>query len=242
MENRYWMVCEQYWEPTGTATEPASATMTPESTTATAPVFTTKTTSTNRASTAQPDSSAASNPAAADIGLSVGAQAGIGIGVALAVLLAALAVFLWFRERKKRRSLETKLVEVNNSLNGLAYLAEKKGGSRSQVFEMEGEHIHRQELRGCARTPELKGSSPPPPVGVCGGGDDDNDGISTRYSYGTSTAGGSPRGYGAGIGVALGGTDERSPHASSRSEGTLGSPGSLKPAPLALSRSRDSES
>ncbi|KAK7403086.1 hypothetical protein QQX98_011151 [Neonectria punicea] len=172
MENRYWTVCKEYWEPTGTAVEPASATMTPTKTASTsssritATTFTTSTSTTSTSSqgpsSVDPESAEStdtiSNPKNEDGGLSTGAQAGIGVGVGvgLAVILLGVAIFLWMRERKKRRTLEEKLAEANNAsaVRGMGYVNDK-----GDVFEMEGDRPHAEELRGDMRTPELNGIS-----------------------------------------------------------------------------------
>ncbi|KAK7429938.1 hypothetical protein QQZ08_003560 [Neonectria magnoliae] len=170
MENRYWTVCKEYWEPTGTAIEPASATITPTKTVSTsssritATTFTTSTSTTSTSSqgpsSVDPESAEStdtiSSPKNEDSGLSTGAQVGIGVGIGLAVILLGVAIFLWMRERKKRRALEEKLVEANtvSVVRGMGYVNDK-----GDVFEMEGDRPHAEELRGDMRTPELNGIS-----------------------------------------------------------------------------------
>lgn len=76
----------------------------------------------------------------------------MGVGVALGVILIGIAVFLWLRERKRRRSVEEQLriveIEKSNASEEGYYLS--KG-----LYEMEGDRPHAEELRGCMRTPEL---------------------------------------------------------------------------------------
>ncbi|KPM45354.1 hypothetical protein AK830_g1204 [Neonectria ditissima] len=198
MENRYWMVCKEYWEPTGTATEPASATMTEVKTASTKTTSIssriTSTTFTTSASTAfssssqeptsvDPESAESTNTISnskdKDTGLSTGAQAGIGVGVGLAVILLGVAVFLWMRERKKRRQLEEKLVEANaaSAVQGMAYAKEK-----GDIFEMEGDRPYVEELRGDMRTPELNGISHVSPVNGASSSPDSISTVSTPSS------------------------------------------------------------
>ncbi|KAM5358565.1 hypothetical protein ACJZ2D_015179 [Fusarium nematophilum] len=151
MENRYWMVCEQYWEPTGTAVEPASATMAPKPTTQLTSI------SSSRPSTVDPTSSDAPDSALSRLkdqqaGLLVGYQVGIVISASLTVILVAAAVFLWLKERKKRRALEEQRSKLRNALWASIGLENGKG----QPFEMEGDELHVLELRGDPRTPELE--------------------------------------------------------------------------------------
>ncbi|KAJ4270189.1 hypothetical protein NW762_001865 [Fusarium torreyae] len=167
-ENSYWKICEQYWEPTGTATEPTgSATSTSkisvsQTTLASSLAETTTSIEDFSTSTVNPSQTHDSEQAEASgeangvtvqkqNGLSTGAQAGIGVGVALGVILIGVAVFLWLRERHRRRSLEEQLkiaeVEKANGGNGPTY--------QNHFYEMEGDRPHAEELRGCMRTPEL---------------------------------------------------------------------------------------
>lgn len=170
MENRYWMVCEQYWEPTGTATEPASATMTSitsKSTSTSSHLTLITSTSSSKPSSIDPESSR-STDTSSDIktennasGPSAGAKAGISIGVSLAGILLAILIFLWIRERRKRRRLEEKLVEANEAsvVRSMGYMNEK-----GNIYEMEGDRPYIEELRGDMRTPELNGMSSISPI------------------------------------------------------------------------------
>ncbi|KAF7542255.1 hypothetical protein G7Z17_g11741 [Cylindrodendrum hubeiense] len=184
MENRYWMVCQEYWEPTGTATEPASATITStkstKTTTSSTRITSTKITSAEITSTSSSQltlvtSTSSLKPSTVDIesskstetpsnqdtdgtatGLSTGAKAGIGIGVALGVVLLAISIFLWIRERRKRRQLEGKLAEANEAslVRGMGYVNEK-----GDIYEMEGDRPYVEEMPAGMRTPELSGMS-----------------------------------------------------------------------------------
>ncbi|KAF4423798.1 hypothetical protein FACUT_10409 [Fusarium acutatum] len=175
-ENSYWKICEQYWEPYGTATEPTSFPTAVSSTASAAPttlkVSTTVATTassgetaaaeestwTSLAPTETGDSEQAQASDEADIvtpthsGLSQGGKAGVGVGVAIGVILIGIAVFLWLRERKRRRSVEEQLrifeLEKANASQEGYYVS--KG-----LYEMEGDRPHAEELRGCMRTPEL---------------------------------------------------------------------------------------
>ncbi|KAM0298527.1 hypothetical protein ACHAPM_008597 [Fusarium culmorum] len=172
-ENSYWKICEQYWEPYGTATEPTSfptspATKTSITSTASAETATTsppepETTSVGESSwttaiaTQSGDSEAAEasgnpEPVAPSSGLSSGGKAGVGVGVALGVILLGVAIFLWLRERRKRRNVEEQLkvaeVEKANAIQAGGY-------SQHYMYEMEGDRPHAEELRGSMRTPEL---------------------------------------------------------------------------------------
>lgn len=170
MENRYWMVCEQYWEPTGTATEPASATMTSttsKSTSTSSHLTIITSTSSSKPSSIDPEPSR-STDTSSDIktenntgGPSTGAKAGVSIGVSLAGILLAILIFLWIRERRKRRRLEEKLVEANEAsvVRGMGYMNEK-----GDIYEMEGDRPYIEELRGDMRTPELNGISRISPI------------------------------------------------------------------------------
>ncbi|KAG7415858.1 hypothetical protein Forpe1208_v006462 [Fusarium oxysporum f. sp. rapae] len=175
-ENSYWKICEQYWEPYGTATEPTSlptsVSSTASATSTTLKVSTTVATTasseetaaaeestwTSLAPTETADSEQAQASDEADAvtpthsGLSPGGKAGVGVGVAIGVILIGIAVFLWLRERKRRRSVEEQLrifeiEKANASQEG--YYASKG------LYEMEGDRPHAEELRGCMRTPEL---------------------------------------------------------------------------------------
>ncbi|KAF5677062.1 hypothetical protein FDENT_9310 [Fusarium denticulatum] len=175
-ENSYWKICEQYWEPYGTATEPTSF-PTAVSSTASAALTTLKvsttvhttasseetaaadeSTWTSLAPTETGDSEQAQASDEADTvtrthsGLSPGGKAAVGVGVALGVILIGIAVFLWLRERKRRRSAEEQLriveIEKTNASEEGYYVS--KG-----LYEMEGDRPHAEELRGCMRTPEL---------------------------------------------------------------------------------------
>ncbi|KAH7167688.1 hypothetical protein DER46DRAFT_295266 [Fusarium sp. MPI-SDFR-AT-0072] len=175
-ENSYWKICEQYWEPYGTATEPTSlptfVSSTASATSTTLKVSTTVATTasseetaaaeestwTSLAPTETADSEQAQSSDEADAvapthsGLSPGGKAGVGVGVAIGVILIGIAVFLWLRERKRRRSVEEQLrifeiEKANASQEG--YYASKG------LYEMEGDRPHAEELRGCMRTPEL---------------------------------------------------------------------------------------
>ncbi|KAG5753252.1 hypothetical protein H9Q69_004826 [Fusarium xylarioides] len=175
-ENSYWKICEQYWEPYGTATEPTSF-PTAVSSTASAASTTLKV-STTLATTASSEETAAAEESTwtslaptetgdseqaqasdeADIvapthsGLSPGGKAGVGVGVAFDVLLIGIAVFLWLRERKRRRTVEEQLriVEIEKANASQEGYYVSKG-----LYEMEGDRPHAEELRGCMRTPEL---------------------------------------------------------------------------------------
>ncbi|KAM5350445.1 hypothetical protein ACJ41O_006950 [Fusarium nematophilum] len=79
-------------------------------------------------------------------------QVGIVISASLTVILVAAAVFLWLKERKKRRALEEQRSKLRNALWASIGLENGKG----QPFEMEGDELHVLELRGDPRTPELE--------------------------------------------------------------------------------------
>ncbi|KAF4451794.1 hypothetical protein F53441_5269 [Fusarium austroafricanum] len=172
-ENSYWKICEQYWEPYGTATEPTSfptavsstrsmtATLKTEATT-TAPSKETLGIEESSGTTARVTATGESEQAQAsgdadsvnvgNSGLSPGGKAGVGVGVAIGVMLIGIAVFLWLRERRRRRTVEEQLriaeIEKANAAEG-GYYAHKG------LFEMEGDRPHAEELRGSMRTPEL---------------------------------------------------------------------------------------
>ncbi|KAF4976991.1 hypothetical protein FZEAL_6411 [Fusarium zealandicum] len=172
MENSYWKICEQYWEPYGTATEPALSTTTtaskttltsslrvssqPTSSTTSVEPTTTSSLSEQPQSTSESDTSQESESASLEgNGMSPGAQAGMGIGITLGVVLIAIAVFLWLRERKRRYNLEKQLREaedVNSSRQDIFFR------QRGEFYEMEGDRPRCGELRG-DMTPELKASS-----------------------------------------------------------------------------------
>ncbi|QGI60284.1 hypothetical protein CEK27_004255 [Fusarium fujikuroi] len=206
-ENSYWKICEQYWEPYGTATEPTSFPTAVSSKTSAASttlkvstiVATTalseetaaaeESTWTSLAPTETGDSEQAQASDEADTvepthsGLSPGGKAGVGVGVAIGVILIGVAVFLWLRERKRRRSVEEQLriveIEKANASQEVYYVS--KG-----LCEMEGDRPHAEELRGCMRTPELGAaeminSSSVTHVGPVSPSDDDRDSsFSTR--------------------------------------------------------------
>ncbi|KAG4252553.1 hypothetical protein FPRO06_03854 [Fusarium proliferatum] len=140
-ENSYWKICEQYWEPYGTATEPTSFPTAVSSTTSAASttlkvstiVATTalseetaaaeESTWTSLAPTETGDSEQAQASDEADTvapthsGLSPGGKAGVGVGVTIGIILIGVVVFLWLRERKRRRSVEEQLriVEIEKA-------------------------------------------------------------------------------------------------------------------------------
>ncbi|RGP69762.1 hypothetical protein FSPOR_4403 [Fusarium sporotrichioides] len=177
-ENSYWKICEQYWEPYGTATEPTSFPTSPATKTSITSTASTKAATTDATSTSPPelettsveesswttaiatqsgDSEAAEasgnpEPVASSSGLSSGGKAGVGVGVALGVILLGIAIFLWLRERRKRRDVEEKLreaeVEKANAIQAGSY-------GNHFMYEMEGDRPHAEELRGSMRTPEL---------------------------------------------------------------------------------------
>ncbi|KAF5598207.1 hypothetical protein FPANT_3836 [Fusarium pseudoanthophilum] len=175
-ENSYWKICEQYWEPYGTATEPTSLPTAVSSTASgastTLKISTTVATTASSEETAAVDKSTWTSLAPTETGdyeqaqvsdeadtvtptqngLSPGGKAGVGIGVALGVILIGIAVFLWLRERKRRRSAEEQLriVEIEKANSSEEGYYVHKG-----LYEMEGDRPHAEELRGCMRTPEL---------------------------------------------------------------------------------------
>ncbi|KAI5463713.1 hypothetical protein BGZ63DRAFT_382103 [Mariannaea sp. PMI_226] len=155
MQNRYWLVCEQYWEPTGTATEPASATSTLQTksskpVTTTAPVFSGSPASTTISELAETSASSdASDAKFQDDKFSMGAKIGVGIGISIAVIIIIAATFFWFRERRKRRVLEGQLAETRRDWETMSCVKQK-----GPVHEMEGDRPLYPELRE-ARTPEL---------------------------------------------------------------------------------------
>ncbi|RGP74243.1 hypothetical protein FLONG3_6155 [Fusarium longipes] len=205
-ENSYWKICEQYWEPYGTAIEPtsystASTTKTSKTSTESARAATTtssieaETTSVEESSwttiiaTQSGDSETAeasgdTEPAAASRGLSSGGKAGVGIGVALGVILLGVAVFLWLRERRKRRNIEEQLrvaeVEKADAIQAVSY-------GNMPMYEMEGDRPHAEELRGCMRTPELSAagrrSGSLTEVAPVSPSDDDKDSTFSTRSY-----------------------------------------------------------
>ncbi|KAF9773164.1 hypothetical protein IL306_009070 [Fusarium sp. DS 682] len=175
-ENSYWKICEQYWEPYGTATEPTSfptaVSSTASATSTTLKISTTVATTASSKETAAAEESSWTSLAPTETGeseqsqasgeadpvttthsgLSPGGKAGVGVGVAIGVILIGIAVFLWLRERKRRRTVEEQLriveTEKANALQG-GYYAHKG------LYEMEGDRPHAEELRGSMRTPEL---------------------------------------------------------------------------------------
>ncbi|KAF5970942.1 hypothetical protein FBULB1_9506 [Fusarium bulbicola] len=207
-ENSYWKICEQYWEPYGTATEPTSfptaVSSTASATSTTLKVSTTvATTASSSEETAAaedstlkslaPTETGASEQARASdkadavstthSGLSPEGKAGVGVGVAIGVILLGIAVFLWLRERKRRRAVEDQLriVEIEKANASQEGYYVNKG-----LYEMEGDRPHAEELRGCMRTPELGAaettkSSSVTHVGPVSPSDDDRDSsFSTR--------------------------------------------------------------
>ncbi|KAL6923616.1 hypothetical protein ACHAPO_007853 [Fusarium lateritium] len=205
-ENSYWKICEQYWEPYGTATEPTSfptspATKTSITSTASTEAATTttsaesETTSVEESSwttaivTQSGDSEAAEasgnpEPVAPSGGLSSGGKAGVGIGVALGVILLGVAIFLWLRERRKRRNVEERLrvAEVEK-----ADAIQAGGYGPHVMYEMEGDRPHAEELRGCMRTPELgaggRNSASVTEVALVSPSDNDKDSTFSTRSY-----------------------------------------------------------
>ncbi|KAM0350104.1 hypothetical protein ACHAPU_003267 [Fusarium lateritium] len=183
-EQSYWKICEQYWEPYGTATDPksyptspatsseiSSSTTTtvsttaeptttsspPETTTSAAEESSWTTTSTEPTETGDSqlaEASGLAEPTAAPEsgGLSAGGKAGVGVGVALGLLLIGAAIFLWLRERRKRRSIEDRLRGVEEEKANTPYGG---GYSNNVMYEMEGDRPHAEELRGSMRTPEM---------------------------------------------------------------------------------------
>lgn len=204
-ENSYWKICEQYWEPYGTATEPTSfptspATKTSITSTASAEAATTsppepETTSVGESSwttaiATQPGDSEAAEasgnpePVAPSSGLSSGGKAGVGVGVALGVILLGVAIFLWLRERRKRRNVEEQLrvaeAEKANAIQAGGY-------SQHFMYEMEGDRPHAEELRGSMRTPELgaegRRSTSVTDVAPVSPSDNDKDSTFSTHSY-----------------------------------------------------------
>lgn len=139
------MVCEQYWEPTGTATEPASATIT-----ATSAEFTSTSSSlpSPANSTTQTPDPSLDRQQEHHKGLLVRYQIAIGVSVSVTLLLVAAAVFLWFKERKKRRVLEEQHAQLRRTLSA--------ENGKGPFFEMEGDERHVMELVGDPRAPELE--------------------------------------------------------------------------------------
>lgn len=107
----------------------------------------------------------------------------MGVGVTIGVILIGVVVFLWLRERKRRRSVEEQLriVEIEKANASQEGYYVSKG-----LYEMEGDRPHAEELRGCMRTPELGAaemikSSSATHVGPVSPSDDDRDSsFSTR--------------------------------------------------------------
>ncbi|KAF5023702.1 hypothetical protein F66182_4268 [Fusarium sp. NRRL 66182] len=191
MENSYWKMCEEYWEPYGTAVEPstiattaasatskasskASTTEAAEATETTEAPQTTLTSSLQETTssveqllTDSPEPSSISDSELSQTSdeatvtnhrLSSGAQAGIGFGVALGVILIGVAVFMWLRERRRRRDLQEQLKAAE-----IAQASYGHGGGQYEskvYFEMEGSRPHAEELRGDMRTPELSPGTP----------------------------------------------------------------------------------
>ncbi|KAF5647277.1 hypothetical protein F52700_1579 [Fusarium sp. NRRL 52700] len=208
-ENSYWKICEQYWEPYGTATEPTSfptaASSTASAASTTLKVSTTIATTASSEETAAAEESTwtslaptetgdskqaqASDEAGAvtstHSGLSPGGKAGVGVGVAIGVILIGIAFFLWLRERKRRRSVEEQLriVEIEKANASQEEYCVNKG-----LYEMEGDRPHAEELRGCMRTPELGAaetakSSSVTHVGPVSPSDDDRDSTFSARSH-----------------------------------------------------------
>lgn len=181
MELSYWKICEQYWEPYGTATEPATIKTTSSSSTKTTLSSTTSTSisdlpeTTAESTTAEPSTAESttlesttfeSAPATAEpsaepvIGesgsgtssshkLSGGEKAGIAVGVVFGVTLIGIAVFLWLRERRKRRGLEKQLADARDVSSSKGIVWDKN------TYEMEGDRPHCEELPVDMRTPEM---------------------------------------------------------------------------------------
>ncbi|KAJ4012766.1 hypothetical protein NW752_006034 [Fusarium irregulare] len=222
-ENSYWKICEQYWEPTGTATEPTSyptapatslaSTKSTDATTATslaAEETATEISSwTTAIATQSGDSEAAeatgpSETESTSGGLSSGGKAGVGVGVALGVILLGVAIFLWLRERRKRRNIEEKLrvAEVEK-----AEAVQTGGYGPHVMYEMEGDRPHAEELRGSMRTPELgaeRKSDSVTEVAPVSPSDNDKDSTFSSRSYEWPISPESPNRDGAGNAGSLG--------------------------------------
>ncbi|WZH41268.1 uncharacterized protein QYS62_002214 [Fusarium acuminatum] len=178
-EQSYWGICKEYWEPTGTATDPKSyptspATSSDISSKTTLEVSTTEAATTSSATeestTSALESSWTSSADATETGsselseasgaaestssggLSTGGKAGVGVGVALGLILIGAAIFLWLRERRKRRNMEERLRAIEEEKANVPY----GGGYHNNVmYEMEGDRPHAEELRGSMTTPEM---------------------------------------------------------------------------------------
>ncbi|KAF4995811.1 hypothetical protein FGRMN_4873 [Fusarium graminum] len=177
-EQSYWKICEQYWESYGTATEPKSYPTTPATSSEISSTTTKVSTTAEPTTTSSPETAAAESswttsaeptetgdselaeasglaePTAApeSSGLSAGGKAGVGVGVALGLLLIGAAIFLWLRERRKRRNIEDRLRVVEEEKANTPYGG---GYSNNVMYEMEGDRPHAEELRGSMGTPEM---------------------------------------------------------------------------------------
>ncbi|KAM0247956.1 hypothetical protein ACHAP5_003740 [Fusarium lateritium] len=182
-EQSYWGICKEYWEPTGTATDPKSYPTSPAtssdsdiSSKTTLEVSTTEaataSSATEESTTSAFESSwtttadatetgdselaeasgAAESASSNSSGLSSGGKAGVGVGVALGLLLIGAAIFLWLRERRKRRSIEERLRVIEEEKANAPYGG---GYGNNVMYEMEGDRPHAEELRGSMKTPEL---------------------------------------------------------------------------------------
>ncbi|KAM0195297.1 hypothetical protein ACHAPI_006602 [Fusarium lateritium] len=99
------------------------------------------------------EASGAAEPASSNSGgLSSGGKAGVGVGVALGLILIGAAIFLWLRERRKRRSIEERLRVIEEEKANAPYGG---GYGNNVMYEMEGDRPHAEELRGSMKTPEL---------------------------------------------------------------------------------------
>ncbi|KAM5360746.1 hypothetical protein ACJZ2D_013555 [Fusarium nematophilum] len=166
MENSYWKICEQYWEPYGTAAEPVSARATVVSTTFASSLRPARTTAsvaelpqnTRRPSqTTDTEVSLETSTESTDSRRTAsGAEAGIGIGITLAIVLLGIAVVLWLAEKRKRHKVQMELEQAkgtNSSTDNFSVY--EKGG----FYEMEGDRPHVEELQGDMKTLEMGAGS-----------------------------------------------------------------------------------